>query len=44
MLRSIEEANKLNLAMKEESKLKEKEQDEAIFKYVQQKQQREVER
>ena len=34
MLAEVEHANKLALAIKEERKLKEKEQDEAIFRHI----------
>lgn len=44
MLLEIEHANTMSLALKEEKRLREKEQDEAIFRHIQQKQQAELER
>ena len=44
MRKEVAHANDLSRAMKEERKLQEKEQDQAIFKYVQDKQQAEFER
>ena len=43
MLQQVEIANQLNLTMKQSQKQREREEDDAIYKYVQDKQQREFE-